>query len=459
MRQLIVLACLWLAASSLMAQTPPRDYVVEVPQPVTASDGRVTIRVTVTNQGGDGVTPSFVRVYDNEDDTIIAQADLPPLPNGQAQALEFTLNPADFAPKTRLSLRVEAGLDPFEVKGTPLAENNVQFLDVPLVAGFQPNLTGDATNPQAEATPAPDEAVSPPLLETTSDGVRLNALGNSYAFTQQELLIAAAAALSVVLILWVLSIIFRLLTRRPPTFPPWQAPYATVPMLDPNSVEGRRQAWQLHAQNGLILAANRDGALHPVKQLIGTDGHSLANWQVTAIRISQYDNYGRVARSQVIARPSLIKQFNRLLKRRQKADDAALQRQVMKMARPLVRQIKRSISSKNAFLPIALDLRWSGKHGEVRILFELYQFQGGAWYRIDQWEPMMAIASRTLQENYTFTMHGMGNNENLRSYTARLQEDLAWLLLETVRVRQPQQQARPDYNVPDTLSGMKPAAL
>jgi hypothetical protein len=457
---MIVLACLWLTLSSLVAQTPPRDYAVDVPQPQTAADGRMTIIVNVTNRGGDGVTPTFVRVYDTESETIISQGELPPLPAGQSQRLQFTLSPADYAPRTRLSLRVEAGLDPFEIKGTPIAANNVQFLDVPLVGGFQPNPTSAPTTAsQGGSTSAPEAASAPPLVETTSGGIRLNLLGNSYDFSQQDLLIAGLVALGVLLVLWVLSIIIRLLTRRPPTFPLWQAPYATVPMLDPNSVEGRRQAWQLHAQNGLILAANRDGALHPVKQLIGTDGHSLANWQVTAMRISQYDNYGRVARSQVIARPALVKQFNRLLKRRLKADDAALQRQVMKIARPLVRQVMRNISNKNAFLPIALDIRWSGKHGEVRILFELYQYQSGAWYRIDQWEPMMAIASRTLQENYTFTIHGMAANENLRSYATRLQEDLAWLLVETVRVRQPQQQSRPSYSVPDTLSGMKPAAL
>ena len=446
--------------SSVVAQTSLRDYAVEVSQPTRAADGRITIVVNVINRGGDGVTPTFVRVYDTESETIISQGELPPLPTGRSQSLQFTLNPADYAPRTRLSLRVEAGLDPFEIKGTPIAENNIQFLDLPLVDGFQLSSTSaPTTTSQSGAEATLEVGTAPPLMETTTEGIRLNLLGNTYDFSQQDLLIAGLVALGVLLALWVLSVLFRLLTRRPPTFPLWQAPYATVPMLDPNSVEGRRQAWQLHAQNGLILAANRDGALHPVKQLIGTDGQSLANWQVTAMRMSQYDNYGRVARSQVIARPALVKQFNRLLKRRFKADDAALQRQVIKIARPLVRQVMRNVSNKNAFLPIAFDIRWSGKHGEVRILFELYQFQSGAWYRIDQWEPMMAIASRTLQENYTFTIHGMAANENLRSYATRLQEDLAWLLMETVRVRQPQQQSRPTYSVPDTLSGMKPAAL
>ena len=446
--------------SSVVAQTSLRDYAVEVSQPTRAADGRITIVVNVINRGGDGVTPTFVRVYDTESETIISQGELPPLPPGRSQSLQFTLNPADYAPRTRLSLRVEAGLDPFEIKGTPIAENNIQFLDLPLVDGFQLSSTSaPTTTSQSGAEATLEVGTAPPLMETTTEGIRLNLLGNTYDFSQQDLLIAGLVALGVLLALWVLSVLFRLLTRRPPTFPLWQAPYATVPMLDPNSVEGRRQAWQLHAQNGLILAANRDGALHPVKQLIGTDGQSLANWQVTAMRMSQYDNYGRVARSQVIARPALVKQFNRLLKRRFKADDAALQRQVIKIARPLVRQVMRNVSNKNAFLPIAFDIRWSGKHGEVRILFELYQFQSGAWYRIDQWEPMMAIASRTLQENYTFTIHGMAANENLRSYATRLQEDLAWLLMETVRVRQPQQQSRPTYSVPDTLSGMKPAAL
>jgi hypothetical protein len=456
MRKLISLIA-WLALWSAIvsAQVTTRDYSISDVQFQNAPDGRITVIVTIINRGAGGTNQSTVRVFDLSDETIIAQGDLIPLGAGQSVALQFPLNPADFAPRTRLDLRVEAGIDDFELKGSPRAIDNIQEIVLPLVLGFQAPATPATISPQA--TPVAVGLPQDPIIVINDSTVNFNLFGNRYEFTRDEVLIALGIAIGAFIIFWLFTVILRQLTKKSATFPLWQAPYASVPALDPNSVDGRRQAWQVHAQNGLILAANRESALHPIKQLVGTDNLNLSNWQITALRLSLYDNYGRVARTQVIAKPSMINQLNRIIKRRAKVDDNALARMVAGITRPLVLQFKRNLSSKNAFLPVALDLRFSGKHGEVRILFELYQYQQGAWYRIDQWEPSMAISSRTLQENYTYTIHGMGNAETLKAYVPRLQDDLAWLLVETFRLRQAQQnEARPDYNVPDTLSGMKP---
>ena len=42
--------------------------------------------------------------------------------------------------------------------------------------------------------------------------------------------------------LWLLSLILRLIFRRPPRFDVWQPPYAQPNWQDPNSEMGRRQA-------------------------------------------------------------------------------------------------------------------------------------------------------------------------------------------------------------------------
>lgn len=456
MRKLIGLMA-WLAwcVALVNAQVTTRDYSIADVQVQNAPDGRISVAVTIVNRGAAGTNQSAVKVFDVSDESLIAQGDLIALVAGQSITLQFPINPSDFAPRTRLDLRIEAGIDDFEIKGTPRAADNIQEIVLPLVVGFQAPAT-----PPPSSTPVAVGVPQAPLIALGESSVRFNLFGASYEFSRDEVLMALGVAVAAIIVFWLFTVILRQLTKGTANFPMWQAPYASIPALDPNSVDGRRQAWQLHAQNGLILAANREGALHPIKQLVGTDNLSLSNWQVTALRLSLYDNYGRVARTQVIAKPATVQQLNRIIKRRAKADDSALARMVANVTRPLVKQFKRNLSPKNAFLPVALDVRFSGKHGEVRILFELYQYQQGAWYRIDQWEPSMAIASRTLQENYTYTIHGMGNAETLKTYVPRLQDDLAWLLVETLRLRQAQQnEARPDYNVPDTLSGMKPVGL
>src|SRR5690606_37810559 len=119
-----------------------------------------------------------------------------------------------------------------------------------------------------------------------------------------------------------------------------------------------------------------------------------------------------------------------VLKKRGTIDETKLQKMLRPITESVVKKFVKKISKKTAFLPIAFDMRWEGKHGDVRIIFELYQFAENAWYRIDQWDPMMQVVSRSMQENYTFTIHGKENAEKMRDFRERLRDDLIWLLLE-----------------------------
>jgi hypothetical protein len=194
---------------------------------------------------------------------------------------------------------------------------------------------------------------------------------------------------------------------------------------------------------------------------LGTNGELFANWRLTGIRLSQYDNYGRVARTQYIASSGLTAQLDRLLRRRAKLSKEQLEKQAGRLARRLVRQFRRKINARTAFLPVALDLRFEGKHGEVRIVFELYQAQGALWVRLDQWEPAMSVTTSRIQESYTFTIHGMHAGERLADYYKRLAEDVAWLLSQSLQVNKPQPQppAPQAYDIPDTLTGMQPLSV
>src|SRR5690606_22849139 len=162
------------------------------------------------------------------------------------------------------------------------------------------------------------------------------------------------------------------------------------------STAGVRQAWQQHASNNVIDIPATYGATHAVKQLIGTDGAYLSGWKVQALRLNLYDQYGRVARTQTLASSKDVRQINAILNRRHKLKPEQIAKRLRPIAKRLARTFWKRISPRSAMLPVALDVRLSGKHGEVNIIFELYQFNQGVWQLLDQWSPEMMIVSKRL---------------------------------------------------------------
>ena len=118
-----------------------------------------------------------------------------------------------------------------------------------------------------------------------------------------------------VVLLWVLTVIGRLMFSRPPTLPAWQPPYVITPLIDPNSTNGRRQLWQQHAESDILPAPCAPGDYKVRKLLIGSSGVKLAGWRVTGLRISQYDRYGRVARSQTVLPKKTVKALDRAVRK------------------------------------------------------------------------------------------------------------------------------------------------
>ncbi|MCU0514773.1 MAG: hypothetical protein MUE40_19640 [Anaerolineae bacterium] len=460
---------------AVQAQLQPRNYVVEDVRYEFAPDSTTfAIRFTVRNAGGDALAETGVSLV-GADGRVLNPKEtqsLPPLAAGAAAELDFTFTTADYPPDSVQVFEIEVGIDLYELAGTDIARDNIMFISVPIPAGIRRPAPADST-----PAPAAPEPATPAAAEAAFSGVRDGAIWlngvilagadpasgqiilNGTPYEPLNVLLALAGALVALLIVWLLTVVLRLAFRRKPRFGIWQPPYATMPTMDPGSVAGRRQAWQTHAQNGTILAAPTEGNLHPVKLLLSSDNIFMQHWHITAIRLSQYDNFGRVGRSETIAPRWMVNRLNGILRRNSALDNDALAKRVRPVARRLVQHFRRTVGKRSIHLPVALDVRFEGKQGEVRIAFELYQCQKFAWHRLDRWEPIMAVLGSRLLENYTYTVHGQSGGETMREFYRRLPDDVEWLLCETIRSRgtPPAEAPAPQpFNVPDTLSGLQP---
>ncbi len=421
-----------------------RDYAItSVDYELIEDNQAVIVTIVVVNNGADATSDTNVIVRLLGDTPRILFSDvLSQLDSGISQSFQIAPLPIDlFQGVTDIELEISVGVDRFELANTPLAEDNVATLTV--------NIPNAGTNTSDSIT----------IFERVGDTIIIF----DEAYTLVEFSLAILAFIGFLVFFWIFSIIVRAVFKRAPRFGAWQPPYGVTPMYDQNTIEGRRWGWQQLAQNGLLLAPTTEGNIHPVKLLTSIDEVTLQNWKVTGMRLSQYDVYGRIARTQVLAEKKWVRRMNNVLKKRSSIDEAKLQKMLRPIADRMVKQFTKNVGHKTAFLPIAFDMRWEGKHGDVRIIFELYQFAERAWFRIDQWDPMMQVVSQTMQENYTFTIHGKDAAEKMRDFRERLRDDLIWLLLESFRIETVTQDqtgeqpaVRQQYNVPDTLSGMEP---
>lgn len=441
----MLILCLMLWMNIVHAQEG-RDYAItRTEYEFSADESTFAIVVGVVNQGETATATAEVAVYAGTNDgRLLFRDNLSPLNAGQTVFLRLTpFITADFAGGTQI-FTVEVGVDDVEPRGAAIASDNSAPISV------------DIPRPATDETITDNRVIasSDALITWTDDSV----IVYGREFSQTRIVIYGAITVAIALGIWLLTLLFRMLFKRKPTLPTFQPPYATVPMLDQNTTEGRRQAWQQHAQNNLLLAAPSEGNIHAVKLLLSNDNTNLSNWSVTGMRLSQYDSYGRIARSQAVAEKRYIKRMNRVLRKRHKVNDDRIQRMLRPIAKHLVQTLKKNVTKKSAFLPVSMDVRFEGKHGEVRIMFELYQCRSQAWYRIDHWEPQMLVVTNKMQENLTFTIHGKSANEKWRGFFNRLQDDVIWLLMEAIRLPQPEDEStatgvpQEPFDVPDTLA-------
>ena len=428
-RAIFILLLLLVSSVQAFAQQPlPPDYAVYVVDRQIGVDGQTAIlQFGVYNIGGAAQIESEARLYlGKTGDQLLDILTLRPLSGqGDTQIVTFTVPLADL-PRGDTSFRLEVGIGTIEDLSSATIGNNraIVGLQVPVVT------PGIATRSPAAETPTPgDETASAAPSETPIPieilGVEIQ-IDPAWLRPQNPLLIAGIVALCGVglILIWMVTVILRLIFRTPRPFETWQPPYAIASTADPNTLAGRRHMWQQHAQSDSLPLPCAEEQFQIRKLLLGLDGHYLSGWRIRGLRLSQYDIYGRVARSQTLAGGGLLRKVGGLARKNGQPSQAATGKRLEPVARRLVKTFLRNINRRTMMLPIACDIRFRGMHGDVRIVFELFRCVGGAYQRVDYWEPEMTIVTGAIQENYTYSIRGLLQGETPKAFRQRLQDEL-----------------------------------
>lgn len=408
----LVLLIAWGLVGSLSAQqTTAMDYEIRnISREVVGEE--VVVQFEVTNLGDAVATPVTAWLLTADTQEALDSAEVPPLDRGAnpyAVTLRFPVTRFPAGSVQRLVATLGARDLPARFDG----QANIARFTVTI-----PNY-----NPPAGAQSAPTNTFQLPIDLDSFDPLTVA-------------LIVAGGGI-VLILLWLFTIILRVLFERPPTFPPWQIPYAANGYIDQNSVPGRRQLWQQHAQNDAPPFPCQAGAYHATKRLIGTDGVKLSGWRVDALRLSQYDMYGRVNRSVVVAEPRIARQIDRAARRSAKLDQKGAERAIKGAVKRLTDPFFKNLNKRTVMLPIALDMRLHGAHGDVQIVFQLDQCVNGAWQKLDEWQPELVVTSGQIQENFTYTFFGKKQDETPRQFRQRLRQDVTNTLATLVTGKNP----------------------
>ncbi len=419
----IALLLMLLIAVPVAAQTSSPDYAIRnIRSRFTDNGQQVQVQFEVWNIGGTANIQSTATLTVISTGQQVATDVVKPLQAQEITTVTLTFPITMFPANSVQSFRAAVGVGEVEAASSPNIQSNYAQITVTFPASV-PEVTPTPTAPAGEVNAPPKDIVTQ-FLESHNISIDL------HDPTQLAVVIVIVAV--VLILISLLFGIIRLLFQRPPDFGNWQPPYANMPFLDPNSLPGRRQQWQTYAQNASLPGISGEGALVARKLVIGPDGQYLGGWKVTALRISQYDQYGRVTRTQVIAPKSVVNRLNWVIRHRTKLPREKMINQLRPAASGLVKPFRKKLNERNVMLPLALDIRFQGKNGEARILFELYQVQNQRWKRIDQWEPDMAVIGKNITESSTYTLYGMRTGETLKTFRQRLTEDMTQILLEMV---------------------------
>lgn len=427
MASFALLVCLCLFPLAAFAQATPRDYSIAPPRVRYSADGSVAVvSFTVSNQGGDASEPSQIIVSEYQSGSVQKVEPLPPLGAGQAQDFAIELSLADLSADGIVSFKIEAGIDAFELPNSPIARDNSQLFHIDRLAVGAADIHSDVTEGQrpAESTYQVFIPIVNLGVNFLDDGIQLN--DNRYSGGDILRLLGLLAL--ALFCLWLLSLILRLIFRRPPRFDVWQPPYAVNNWHDPNSAPGRRQSWQFHAQNNALAQPSAPEQVAVIKLLLDERGAILGSWQVKAMRTVQYDVYGRINRTEALMPRKMIDRLNRVLRRAPNIANHELQKAIAPIAKGLCKRALAPVEKQNLMLPLALDIRFEGITENARIQFELYQFRSSAWHLIDQWEPEFGQVGEHVPEQYSFALNGQLSGESKREFETRLRDDLAQLL-------------------------------
>ncbi len=441
MRRLIIFFIVFALSCSAAAQEVGADYAISnIRLPRFAPDNsEVFIEFDIVNFAGAATVPATILLVNVNSGQELARETLPPLEPQSSTSITLSFPTNLLAAGVPESLRISVGIDEVEPETSATIANNQARVTVTLPGAGTSVPTDPESTPEATADSSP---------EASDEGTSI--LGFQIDTSDPATLAILAAGIGAALILLlIIIVILRLLFQRAPEFGAWQPPYANVPWLDPNTTQGRRQSWQQYAQNDFppFTPPVTEGATHVRKLLTGLDGEKLGNWRIMGLRISQYDQYGRVSRSQVIISKRQARRVDGIAKRAQKLNAEQLARKLRPTARAFANQLRKKISTRSGMLPLALDVRFQGIHGEVHIFFELYVTQMGHWRQVDRWEPEMTVTDKIIRESFTYTLFGQRPGESMKDFSLRLQDDLVNILVEMIRRFEDTTQATPGRGI------------
>jgi len=439
---------LWLCAGITVAQSP-RDYAISLPRISYAADGlTATVTFSVSNSGGDAAADSEILLRSTPDELLVFRLPLPRLAAGQSMDFSQEIALAQL-PEDNQFFEVLAGIDAYEVADSPIARNNRQL--------FRLELSRAGTG---SAAPAPDKegGFLIPLLNlrvrSSPDGIEIGDTRMSYASLQ----LAAVLALLVVLFLAVFLFLLRRILRRPARFQPWQPPYRMEHWQDPNSQLGRRQAWQFQAQNNCLDSPRSHQQVAVIKHLKNRAGEAFASWTVTQMRSSQYDDYGRIQRSETLMPSKLCQQLTDLAQEAATADDSQLQPALTDLAQRVSKRALAGIEKKHSQLPLVLDVQFTSA-GDAQVAFELYQCYNSAWHIVDAWAAELGEHEPEPREQFTFTLHGRRSGESYRDFKRRLPQDLQQLFTRMLSHKEQQRAKAKITPAEPVISDTQPLAL
>jgi hypothetical protein len=425
---------------AVMAQPSSPDYQIYLPN-ARYEAGQVIVNFSVYNRGTPSDVPATAEIYDPvQNALLVAQTDvIPPLNTGSVHGIELAFDGSRY--RAGSTIQIEIVVARPEIEATifrPMPSNRTTIsFEIPI------------------PTPTPIPTLVPTVTPVPEgERVILKIPNADYYFdlgSRDDLILIGAIGVIAGVIGVILLMIFRAIFRSPPQFGNWLPPYANMPTLDPNTIYGRRQQWQSYATNQILPTTNRQGAIVARKVLTGMDDVYLSGWRVKAVRMTQYDMYGRVARSQVLARIKDVKRLDKLIDQAPKLNRQKIERRVRPVAKHMAGQFLKKITRKSAMLAIALDLRLVGRHGEVRILFELYDYPQGKPNRLDMWEPEMSVIGKTIYESYTFTLFGQQGGESFRDFRKRLTRDIERMLADFYLDRTPADHAPVQSSSPSNI--------
>lgn len=436
----VCILLLLLGLSTISAQENGPNYVVNIIAGRISTDGStLEVEFGVTNNGGPANVTTRVElaVFDEEQPRVVDSAALRPLGGNSDREILVLGVPVDtFEPGSRQVFLIQIV--------TPDGQQTITSASQELIITIPQTTAPSGADDAAATSVSEGDASTVTSVEDLLDQLGLRTL------SREQLALFIAIGGAILIVLWLGWLMLRLLFRRPSIFKSWQPPYSMVPPIDPYSTAGIRQSWQQFAQNNAIMVPCNPGTSHARKRLLGRDGDYLVNWRITAARISQYDQYGRVTRSQVIVPGRIMRRLNRMARNRMSLTPKQIEGRSRAISKRLVTRLFQNISRTSAPLPIALDIRFEGTHGEVNILFELFQCQNGLWQMIDQWQPDMMVMTKAIRESYTFTIYGQTGNERYRDFRKRCITDLTRVLVALYEVQQPQEQPQAESEVPVT---------